>query len=250
MLQLSGKTALIVGASVGIGAATAEVLARSGAALVLASRNLDATNKTAAAIRANGGHAVAVRADVQEDEGLRHAVAVAVEEFGGLDVAVNNAGVQGPAAALAEQNEADFDRIVDINLKGIWRAMRAEIPALQRREHGVIVNVASVGGLVAAPGIAPYCASKHGVIGLSKAAALDYAPAIRINVVAPGAIDTAMFNGWMTEEMAREHMVSLHPLGRVGQPQEVAATIAWLCSDLSSYMTGAVIPVDGGYTIS
>jgi NAD(P)-dependent dehydrogenase (short-subunit alcohol dehydrogenase family) len=250
MLELNGKTALVVGASVGIGAATARALAQSGAAVVLASRNLEATSATAETIRADGGQALAVRADVQEDKGLQQAVAAAVEEFGGLDIAVNNAGVQGPAAPVAQQSDADFDRIVDINLKGVWRAMRAELAALQQREQGVIVNVASVGGLVAAPGIAPYCASKHGVIGLSKAAALDYAPAIRINVVAPGAVDTAMFNDWMTEDAAREHMVSLHPLARVGRPDEVAATITWLCSDLSSYMTGAVVTVDGGYTIS
>jgi NAD(P)-dependent dehydrogenase (short-subunit alcohol dehydrogenase family) len=115
---------------------------------------------------------------------------------------------------------------------------------------GAIVNTASVGGIVVAPGISPYCASKHGVVGLSKSAALDYAPKIRINVVAPGAIDTAMFNDWMTDPAARAHMVSLHPLGRVGNAEEVAAMVAFLCSDAASYMTGAVIPVDGGYTLA
>jgi NAD(P)-dependent dehydrogenase (short-subunit alcohol dehydrogenase family) len=173
-----------------------------------------------------------------------------LKEYGGLDVAFNNAGIQGPAAPVAEQADEDFDRIVNVNLKGIWRSMRAELPALLERGGGAIVNTASVGGLVVAPGISPYCASKHGVIGLSRSAALDYAPNIRINVVAPGAIDTAMFNDWMTDPAARAHMVGLHPLGRVGNAEEVATMVAFLCSDAASYMTGAVVPVDGGYTLA
>jgi len=250
LLDFAGKVALVVGASAGIGAATAQLFADLGAAVVLASRDVGAIESSAVKINAGGGQAAAIGVDVAIDGAVEAAVALAVVRFGGLEFGVNNAGVQGPARPLADQSPDDFHRIIDINLKGVWRSMRAELPAILDRGGGAVVNTASVGGLVAAAGIAPYCASKHGVIGLTKAAALDYAPSVRINVVAPGAIDTAMFNDWMTDPQARERMVELHPLGRVGQPSEVAATIAWLCSDASSFVTGAVIPVDGGYTIA
>ena len=249
MSRLEGKVAVIIGASAGIGAAAARIFSELGASVVLGSRDEAAIEAGVAEIEAHGGSAAALKVDVAAEGAVEAAVAVALERFGRLDIAFNNAGVQGPARPLAEQSEDDFDRIIDVNLKGVWRAMRAELPAMLER-GGAIVNTASVGGLVAAPGISPYCASKHGVIGLSKAAALDYAPKIRINVIAPGAIDTAMFNDWMTEPAARQRMVDLHPLGRVGEPREVAETVAWLCSDVASYITGAVIPIDGGYTIA
>jgi NAD(P)-dependent dehydrogenase (short-subunit alcohol dehydrogenase family) len=243
--RFDGKVVLIVGASVGIGAAAARLFSDLGASLVLGSRNMEATQALAGELP----RAVAIECDVAEDGAAERAVELALKEYGRLDVAFNNAGIQGPARPLHEQTADDFDRIIDVNLKGIWRCMRAELPYMQER-GGAIVNTASVGGLVVAPGISPYCASKHGVIGLSKSAALDYAPKVRINVVAPGAIDTAMFNDWMTDAAAREHMVGLHPLGRVGDAEEVATAVAFLCSDAASYMTGAVIPVDGGYTLT
>jgi A-factor type gamma-butyrolactone 1'-reductase (1S-forming) len=246
---LEGKVAVIIGASVGIGAAAARLFTELGASVVLGSRDEAALEVAVSEIEERGGSAAALKVDVAAHGAVEAAVALALERYGRLDIAFNNAGVQGPAKPLAEQSEAEFDRIVGINLKGVWRAMRAELPAMLER-GGVIVNTASVGGLVAAPGISPYCASKHGVIGLSKAAALDYAPKVRINVIAPGAINTAMFNDWMTDPAARQKMVDLHPLGRVGEPREVAETVAWLCSDAASYITGAVIPIDGGYTVA
>jgi NAD(P)-dependent dehydrogenase (short-subunit alcohol dehydrogenase family) len=246
--DLEGKVALIIGASVGIGAATARVFAELGASVVLGSRDKQSIERIAGEIEAQGGSAEAVAVDVAKAGEVEAAVDVALGRFGALDIAFNNAGVQGEPRPLAEQTEDEFDRIVGINLKGIWRAMRAELPHMLER-GGAIVNTSSVGGLVAAPGISPYCASKHGVIGLSKAAALDYAPKVRINVIAPGAIDTAMFNDWMTDPTDRQRMVDLHPLGRVGEPREVAETVAFLCSGAASYITGAVVPIDGGYAI-
>jgi NAD(P)-dependent dehydrogenase (short-subunit alcohol dehydrogenase family) len=247
--DLDGKVAVVIGASAGIGAATARLFADLGAAVVLGSRDKGSIDAIAGEINDRGGSAVAVDLDVARPGAVERAVGLALERFGGLDIAFNNAGAQGKPRPLADQPEDEFDRIVSVNLKGVWRAMRAELPHMLER-GGAIVNTASVGGLVAAPGISPYCASKHGVIGLSKAAALDYAPKVRINVVAPGAIDTAMFNDWMTDPARRQRMVDLHPLGRIGQPREVAETVAWLCSSAASYITGAVVPIDGGYTIA
>lgn len=246
---LEGKVVVIIGASVGIGAAAARVFSELGARLVLGSRDEATIEQLAIELNAAGGSVLAVPVDVALGGAVESAVSVALEHFGQLDIAFNNAGVQGPAKPLAQQSEQEFDRILDINLKGVWRAMKAELPHMLER-GGAIVNTASVGGLVAAPGISPYCASKHGVIGLSKSAALDYAPGVRINVVAPGAINTAMFNDWMTDPEQRQRMVDLHPLGRVGEPREVAETVAWLCSSAAGYITGAVVPVDGGYTIA
>ncbi|RDI76075.1 short chain dehydrogenase [Gaiella occulta] len=165
--RFDGKVVLVVGASVGIGAAAARLFSELGAAVVLASRNMEATRALADELVGLGRQAAAVEADVGHDGDVERAVAVAVERYGGLDAAFNNAGIQGPARPLAEQSDVDFDRILNVNLKGIWRSMRAELPELIDR-GGAIVNTASVGGLIVAPGISPYCASKHGVIGLSR----------------------------------------------------------------------------------
>ena len=248
--NLEGKVAVVFGASVGIGAATAQVLANSGAKVMLASRNVAAMEKTVEQIKADGGEADCIRVDVNNFAEVSAAVERAVTNYGGLDIVVNNAGINAVPAPLHEISDDVFDRVVGTNLKGLFYGMKAGIPALLKRGGGAVVNVSSVGGLIAAPGISPYCASKHGVIGLSKSAALDYASkGIRVNIVSPGAVDTAIFNDWQESDEAREAFIALHPLGRVGQPVEIGAAIAWLASDAAGYITGAVLPIDGGYII-
>lgn len=248
--NLQGKVAIVFGASVGIGAATARVLAKSGAKVMLASRNVAAMQKTIEEIKNNSGEADCAKADINIFSEVSAAVARAVEKFGGLDIVVNNAGINDTPSPLHEISDELFDRIINTNLKGVFYGMKAGIPALLKRGGGAVVNVSSVGGLIAAPGISPYCASKHGVIGLSKSAALDYASnGIRVNVVSPGAVDTAIFNDWQEDDAAREAFIALHPLGRIGKPVEIGAAIAWLASDAAGYITGAVLPIDGGYII-
>jgi len=247
---LDGKVAVVFGTSVGIGAATAQILAGAGAKVVAASRNIAALDELVKAIRASGGTALAAEVDVQNFAQVQAAVDLAVSEWGGLDILVNNAGINVAPHPIDEVSEEDYDRVLNVNLKGVWNGMRAGVPAIRKRKGGSVINVSSVGGLVGAPGIAPYCASKHAVIGLSKSAALDLAPAgIRVNVVAPGAVDTAIFNDWQKDDKAREQFIALHPLGRVGQPREIGEAIAWLASDGAAYITGAVLPIDGGYII-
>lgn len=248
--NLEGKVAIVFGASVGIGAATAQVLAKSGAHVMLASRNVVAMKKTVEEIKNDGGEADCFQVDVNNFVEVKAAVSRVVERFGGLDIVVNNAGINDAPVPLHEISDEVYDRIMNTNLKGVFYGMKAGIPALLQRGGGAVVNVSSVGGLIAAPGISPYCASKHGVIGLSKSAALDYASnGIRVNVVAPGAVNTAIFNDWQKDDAARDAFIALHPLGRIGQPVEIGAAIAWLASDAAGYITGAVLPIDGGYII-
>ena len=248
--NLDGKVAVVFGASVGIGAATSQVIAKSGAKVVLASRNTGAMAKTVQKIRDEGGEAEYIQVDVTNYEQVKAAVDLAVKKYGGLDIVVNNAGINDAPSRVHETSDEKFDRIIHTNLKGVFYGMKAGIPELIKRGGGAVVNVSSVGGLIAAPGLSPYCASKHAVIGLSKSAALDYASdSIRVNIVAPGAVDTDIFNNWQEDEQAKKSFIALHPLGRVGQPLEIGAAIAWLSSDAASYITGAVLPIDGGYIV-
>jgi NAD(P)-dependent dehydrogenase (short-subunit alcohol dehydrogenase family) len=230
---LEGKVALVTGAASGIGKATAELLARNGARVV--------------ACDVKGGGDV-VAADVTDGDAMRAVVAQAVDAHGRLDLAANCAGVGGGHGATHEYPEADFDRIVAINLRGTWLSMRAEIAAMLKTGGGAIVNVSSTLGLRGSPFAAPYSASKHAVLGLTRTAALEYAQqGIRVNAVCPGAIDTPM----MDETFERfpgfgETLTAYVPMGRMGGPEEVAGAIAWLCSDAASFVTGEALTVEGG----
>jgi NAD(P)-dependent dehydrogenase (short-subunit alcohol dehydrogenase family) len=240
---LKGKVALVTGAASGIGRATAELFARDGALVVASDLDAERGDEVVAAL---GADAVYVPADVRDDDALRALVARAAEEHGHVDCAANCAGVGAGHATTHEYPDEDWNRIVDIDLRGIWLAMRHEVPAMTA--GGTIVNVASTLGLRGSPMSSPYSASKHGVIGLTRTAALEYAGAgIRANAVCPGAIDTPM----MDETFARfpgfrEGLIAFVPMGRMGRPAEVAHAIAWLSSEGSSFVTGETLCVEGG----
>lgn len=246
-VNLEGKIAIVFGASVGIGAATAEIMALSGAKVVLASRNEDKLAECVKDIESNGGEAAYIKTDVSKLDDVQKAVDFTVGKYGGLDIVVNNAGINRTPAPIHEISLKDFEDIIDINLKGVFYGMRTSIPEIMKRGGGAIVNISSVGGLIAAPGISPYCTTKHGVIGMSKSAACDVAPNIRVNVVCPGNTNTAIFNDWQKDDAARDAMAAMSPLNRIAEPYEIGAAIAWLASDAASFVTGAVLAVDGGY---
>jgi NAD(P)-dependent dehydrogenase (short-subunit alcohol dehydrogenase family) len=249
----SGKAVLVTGAAAGIGRATALKFAAEGAKLALADIDAEGARETEALIRKAGGEAFACRCDVTRAAEVAAVVRQAVEVFGRIDCACNNAGIGGKVAPLAEQSEQHFDHVIAVNLKGVFLCLRAEIPVMVHQGGGAIVNVASVAGLSGFLGLSPYVASKHAVAGLTKNAALDYAKqGVRVNAVCPGSIDTRMLES-LAEQVAglgkmREVLDPLHPIGRIGTPEEVAELIVWLCSPRASFLTGAIIPVDGGYT--
>ena len=245
---LKGRVALVTGAASGIGRATAELFAAMGARVVACDVNADAGAAVAAALREAGAEARFVAADVTDGEALRGVVAGAVEAFGRLDCAANCAGVGGGHASTHEYPEAEFDRIVDINLRGTWLTMRAEIEAMLEGGGGAIVNVSSTLGLRGSPFAAPYSASKHAVLGLTRTAALEYAAqGIRVNAVCPGAIDTPMMDATFERFPGfRETLTNYVPMGRMGGPREVAGAIAWLSSDAASFVTGEALTVEGG----
>jgi NAD(P)-dependent dehydrogenase (short-subunit alcohol dehydrogenase family) len=236
------KIALVTGASRGIGAATARAFARSGYAVVLAARGEEALRAVAAEIEAEGGQALAVPTDVAEQSSVERLVQRALEAFGGLDVAFNNAGSGTRPAPLGELDPGVFEAALRVNIFGTYLCMRSEIAAMRVRGRGAIVNMSSTAGLQGVAGLSAYCAGKHAVIGLSKAAALDYAAVdIRVNVVAPGPIATEHINAEQSKRIG-----DFVPLKRVGRPEEVADLVVWLCSEQSAFITGAVLPIDGG----
>lgn len=250
--RLHGKVALVTGGASGIGRAAAVAFAREGASVVISDVDATGGEQTAQAIRAAGGQAIFARADVSQAAQVEALTKKTVESFGRLDCAFNNAGIQGQIATTVDCNEENWDRIIDTNLKGVWLCMKYEIPLMLRQGSGSIVNTASNFGLVSSTGMPAYSASKHGVLGVSKAAALEYAAlGIRVNAVCPGPIKTPLSEGVIREHPDAERMVeaimSRLPIGRWGLAEEVAEAVMWLCSEAASFVTGAALPVDGGY---
>jgi NAD(P)-dependent dehydrogenase (short-subunit alcohol dehydrogenase family) len=247
----AGKIAFVTGAGSGIGRATALAFARGGASVVVAGISEADDQETERMIEEIGGRALAVHCDVRRDEEVRRALEQTAETFGGLDIAFKNAGVEQPQTPTADISEEEWSRIIDTDLRGVFLCMKHEIPLMLRRGGGAIVNTSSGAGVIGIAGQAAYCAAKWGLIGLSKATALDYAgEQIRVNVVAPGFIDTPMmerFTGGTDE--GREAVIAQEPVGRAGRPEEIAAAVLYLCSDEASFTTGAVLVVDGGQTV-
>jgi NAD(P)-dependent dehydrogenase (short-subunit alcohol dehydrogenase family) len=250
-ISFENKVALVTGAASGLGLATAKAFAESGAAVVLADWNEEAVHAKARELAARGHKTLAVRCDVSDDAQVESMVERTVATFGRLDAAYNNAGVQNVVADAADQTRDDFDRVTAINLRGVWSCMKYELRQMRKQGSGAIVNCSSLGGLVGGAGRGTYHAAKHGVLGLTKSAALEYAArGIRINAVCPGLIHTAMSDQMMTTQAdALAAMLKDVPIGRVGRPDEIADAVLWLCSDRASLMVGHSLAVDGGYTI-
>jgi NAD(P)-dependent dehydrogenase (short-subunit alcohol dehydrogenase family) len=248
--DFTGQVTLVTGAASGMGLATAQAFAESGAAVALA--DIDETAVTAAADKliAEGHRALGLVCDVTDEDQVAAAVARTVTEFGRLDMAFNNAGVQAPPSDAADETAEDFDRVNAINLRGVWAAMKHELRQMRKQGSGAIVNCSSLGGLVGLPNRAAYHASKHGVIGLTKSAAVEYAPrGVRINAVCPGTIDTPMVSSMLASQAdAMTQILSEQSIGRLGRAEEIAASVLWLCSDGASFVIGAALPVDGGFT--
>jgi NAD(P)-dependent dehydrogenase (short-subunit alcohol dehydrogenase family) len=247
--KLSGKVALVTGGTSGIGRATAIAYAQHQAKVVVVGRRIDEGEETVRLIKEAGGEAIFVQADVTKKADVEAMIDKAVSVFGRLDIAFNNAGTVSENPSLIEQTEAEYDRIMNVNVKGVWLSMKHEIAQMLKQGSGSIVNTASANGVVALPSVPLYTASKHAVVGLTKAAALQYAKAgIRINVVAPAAIETDMFEtATGGQDEAKAYMAGLHPIGRIGTPLEVANAVLFLSSDLASFVTGETLMVDGGY---
>jgi NAD(P)-dependent dehydrogenase (short-subunit alcohol dehydrogenase family) len=245
---LQDKVALVTGGTGGIGRATAIAYAQQQAKVVVVGRRMDEGEETVRLIQDAGGEAIFVQADVTKEADVQAMVDKTVDVFGRLDIAFNNAGMADENPSLIEQTEAEYDRTMNVNIKGVWLSMKHEIAQMLKQGSGSIVNMASALGVVALPNILLYTASKHAVVGLTKAAALQYAKAgIRINAVAPAAIETDMLEAETGgQDEAKAYITGLHPIGRIGTPLEVANAVLFLSSDLASFVVGATLLVDGG----
>jgi len=249
MKQFAGKVALITGGNAGIGRAAAIEFAKQGAKVVVSGRREKEGHSVIAEIKALGGDAIFVRTDVSKASDVKAMIEQTLATFGRLDFAFNNAGVEQALTPLPEQTEETYDQIMDINVKGVWLSLKHEIPAMLKTGGGAIVNNSSVGGLVGFATIPIYIASKHAVNGLTKSVALEYAKQnVRVNAVAPGAIETRMFREFAAAPEVKQTLESAIPVGRVGQPEEIASIVVWLCSEGAAFTTGQIFPVDGGYT--
>lgn len=250
--RFEGMVAIVTGAAGGIGRAACARFAEDGAKVVavdLAGSDLD---ETVAAISNAGGECITVEADVTQEADVARYVSESLSAYGRIDAFFNNAGIEGVRSALTELDEADFDRVIAVNLKGVWLGMKHVAPAMQQSGGGAIVNTASIAGLSPTPGIIAYGASKHAVVGMTKSAAQELAPDVRVNAVCPGPIETRMMRSLERQfdpdnpEAVHDAFAAANPLGRYGEPEEVAALVTWLCSDDSRYINGSMHTIDGG----
>jgi NAD(P)-dependent dehydrogenase (short-subunit alcohol dehydrogenase family) len=247
-MNFTGKVVIVTGGSNGIGRATAIMFAQHDAKVVIGDVD-PAGTETVEAIKGDGGDAIFVQTDVRNEQQVKNLVATAVKTFGGLHCAFNNAGVLPATVMLAEMDEPTFNNTLEIDLKGVFLCMKHEIQQMLKNGGGAIVNTASIAGMIAEPGVSAYITAKHGVIGLSKAAAVEYAGQnIRINALAPGLVNTAMTKAWFDDPNMRSHFSANTPIGRVSQPEEMAGMVLFLCSDFASFALGQTFVIDGGYT--
>jgi NAD(P)-dependent dehydrogenase (short-subunit alcohol dehydrogenase family) len=244
--DFTGQVALVTGASSGMGLATARAFAESGAAVVLSDINEAGLNAATETLKAEGRQALGVLCDVADEGQAEALLAQTVATFGRLDMAYNNAGILGPMCDMTEETGEGFDQVNAVNLRGVWTCMKHELIQMRRQGSGAIVNCSSLGGLVGLPGRAAYHATKHGVIGLTKSAAMDNAKlGIRVNAICPGCIDTPM--GDAIDPEAMKAFLGEQPIGRMGRVEEIASTVLWLCSPGASFVLGVALPVDGGF---
>ena len=250
-LWFENKVALVTGAGQGMGLAAAKAFAAEGATVVLADVNEGLVQAAAKELMASGHRALAVRCDVADESQVSEMVEKAVSAFGRLDAAFNNAGVQSPAVETADASSTEFDRVIAINLKSVWTCMKYELLHMRKQGSGAIVNNSSIGGLIGLPGRAIYHASKHGVIGLTRSAALEYAAVgIRINAICPGTIDTPMVQEMIAKDhAAMKEILQEQPIGRLGRAEEIASVVIWLCGPGSTFVIGHALAVDGGFTV-
>ena len=250
MRRFEGKSVLVTGGSSGIGRRTALAFASEGARVAVADVTVEAGEDTVRAIRSANGEAFFIETDVSQARQVEMLIRRVVELYGRLDCAFNNAGIQGDFAPTADCTEANWDQVIGTNLKGEWLCMKYEIPQMIKQGHGAIVNASSMAGLRGYGTIPAYSAAKHGVIGLTKSAALEYAKhGIRINTVCPGAIPTPMTAPRLADPELRASLTNMHPMGRLGTTEEIAEAVLWLCSDAASFVTGHAMAVDGGITV-
>jgi NAD(P)-dependent dehydrogenase (short-subunit alcohol dehydrogenase family) len=246
--MFEGKVAIVTGGASGIGRKTVALYSENGAKVVVADISVDDGEETASSIREQGGEALFVQTDVSKPAQCQALVEQTMGRFGRLDFACNAAGITGEQNMVGDYSIEDWQQVVDVNLSGVFYCLKYEIPAMLQSGGGSIVNIASILGLVAFAGAPAYVAAKHGVVGLTATAAVEYAEQnIRVNTISPGFIETPMLSGLQQDEEVMSKIVSLHPMGRLGQPQEVAELVMWLSSDKASFVTGSHYPVDGGY---